>query len=137
MSRQNPICPVLFKHLILANTVAGSWVSGWTFLKSIAFWSVTEQSVHNWNKLNLFYGLLYDLYFQNRSKWQHSMILKWRLGMMSCIWHHRLVIMILFTYLCSKICLLLNTPAPVGSRHWGAGVIYAGSRWGYLKKFPK
>ena len=36
LSRQNPTCPVLFKHLILANTVASSWVSGWTFLKSIA-----------------------------------------------------------------------------------------------------
>jgi hypothetical protein len=38
--------------------------------------------------------------------------------------------MILFTYLCSKICLLLNTPAPVGmtlrcrrnSRRFEAGV---------------
>jgi hypothetical protein len=28
-------------------------------------------------------------YFQNKSKWQHSMDLKRRLGMMSCIWHHR------------------------------------------------
>ena len=47
----------LFKHSILANTVAGSWVSRWTFLKSIASWSVTEESVHNWNKSNLVYGL--------------------------------------------------------------------------------
>ena len=43
------------------------------------------------------------------------------------------MIMILFTYLCSKICLLLNTPARL-ARHWGAGVIHAGSRRGYLKK---
>ena len=41
--------------------------------------------------------------------------------------------MILFTYLCSKICLLLNIPAAL-ARHWGAGVIHAGSRRGYLKK---
>jgi hypothetical protein len=61
------------------------------------------------------------------------MDLKRRLGMMSCIWRHRYVIMILFTYLCSKICLLLNTPAPVGtilrcrrnSRRF---------KWGYPKK---
>jgi hypothetical protein len=32
LSRQNPTCPVFFIHLILANAVAGSWVSGWTFL---------------------------------------------------------------------------------------------------------
>ena len=38
-----------------------------------------------------------------------------RLGMMSCIWRHRQMIMFLFTYLCSKICLLLNTPAAVGT----------------------
>ena len=37
------------------------------------------------------------------------------LGMTSCIWHHRQVIMILFTYLWSKICLLLNTPVAVGT----------------------
>jgi hypothetical protein len=45
----------LFKHSILANTVAGSWVRGRTFLKStgIASWSVTEESVHNWNQSNL------------------------------------------------------------------------------------
>ena len=48
-------------------------------------------------------------------KWPHSMDLKRRLGMMSCIWRHRQLSMILFTYLCSKICLLLNTPAPVGT----------------------
>ena len=36
LSRPNPTCPILFKHLILANTVAGSRVSGWTFLKSLA-----------------------------------------------------------------------------------------------------
>jgi hypothetical protein len=28
-------------------------------------------------------------YFQNKSKWRHSMDLKRQLGMMSCIWHHR------------------------------------------------
>ncbi len=58
------------------------------------------------------------------------MDLKRRLGMMSCIWRHRQVIMILFTYLCIKICLLVNTPAPVGttlrcrrnSRRFEAGV---------------
>ena len=40
--------------------------------------------------------------------------------------------MILFTYLCSKICLLLNTPGQLARR--GAGVMHAGSRRGYLKK---
>ena len=49
------LVPFLLKHSILANTVAGSWVWGWTFHKStgIASWSVTEESVHNWNQSNL------------------------------------------------------------------------------------
>ena len=30
------------------------------FSYSIAYWSVAEESVHNWNKSNLLYGLLYE-----------------------------------------------------------------------------
>ena len=43
--------------------------------------------------------------------------------------------MILFTYLCNKICLLLNTPEAVGTTlRFTAGVIHASSRRGFLKK---
>ena len=61
------------------------------------------------------------------------MDLKRRLGMMSCIWRYRQVIMILFTYLCSKIFLLLNTPAAVGTTlRWRCN-----SRWGHLKQISR
>ena len=39
--------------------------------------------------------------------------------------------MILFTYLCSRVCLLLSAPGRLARR--GAGVVHAGSRRGYLK----
>ena len=48
----------LFKHLILANTVAGSWVSVWTFLKSIASWS------YQWQKS------LYTIELANHLDWK-------------------------------------------------------------------
>ena len=61
------------------------------------------------------------------------MDLKRRLGMMSCIWRQWQVIMILFTYLCNKIFLLLNFPAAVGTTlRWRCN-----SRRGYLKQISR
>jgi hypothetical protein len=60
-------------------------------------------------------GSRYILIKQVKMVTFNGLDLEQRLGMTSCIWRHRYVIMILFTYLCSKICLLLNTPAPVGT----------------------
>jgi hypothetical protein len=48
----------------------------WTFIKNIPSWSVTEESVHNWNKLNLLYGahfsistLLPNIFFIEQSQY--------------------------------------------------------------------
>ena len=75
-------------------------------------------------------------YFQNKSKWRHSMDLKRRLGMMSCIWRHsRWSWFYLHIYAAKYVYFWILQRRL--ARHWGAGVIHAGSRRGYLKKHSR
>ena len=84
-------------------------------------------------------AITWHMYFQNKSKWRHSMDLKRRLGMKSCIWRHRLIGRWSWFYLhiyAVKYVYFWILQRRL-ARHWGAGVIHAGSRRGYLKKISR